>query len=137
EGREFTPALARKAENCLLVDPANLDSRLQLLGYYAVFRGKRTFLTRAKNYATHLCWLIRNKPAEKILGECTAWTSSAPFTKVKRHWEKAIESNPNNLAILANAAGSLTIGWPKVAEKYYLQAIELDPDNAWYFEQLV
>lgn len=111
--------------------PDNLDARTRLLGYY--FSRQHSDHNAAERRQQHILWLIEHRPEAEITSLPYASLDhpmAEAFDDAQRLWQDHVENNPENVAILTNAASFFTRS-PRLdlAEQYYEKAKELEPDN--------
>lgn len=136
-GGKLTPEKAESLEAELGRDPENLFARAELLGYYA--RQVRDDSARARRHE-HVLWLIKNAPGTNALDSSEAMIAHRLYPKAyqeaTRLWTAHLESNPNNLAILRNAAQFHTLGDRTTAIQLLERAQALDDRNPLWAREL-
>ncbi len=136
-GRDPTPERAASLEAELFENPEDLFARAQLVGYY--YRQFRDRSARARRHE-HVLWLVKNAPEANVLNESEGWIDqslySETYRKATRLWSSHLESDPNNLAILQNAASFYTLGDRETAIQLLERAQALDASNPFWAEQL-
>ncbi len=133
-GLNLSLAKARAMKNTLsgTACAEELEKRLMLAGFFEnrSVRDER-FL---EEFAAQLIFLIENYPTRKIHQFLFFSHCSTAYNKVKRRWMNVVNSNPNNLEVLDNAASFCSLWSPRTAEKIYLQAESIDSNNPhWAF----
>ena len=132
EGRRLTRAQARALESELAAQPDDLDLRTRLLSYYMGRHYQRGADNSARN--AHILWLIANRPAAPVAGlpyaSMDAPSEPATYAQAKALWLEQAARQPENLAILNNAARFFTQDDSKLADDLYRRAQTLEPENA-------
>ncbi len=106
-----------------------LAARLILMGKYF---GSRTATIRASR-ATHIYWIIEHHPDRKIAGSPEAlllkFEQAATYEPAGALWTRQCAAHKSNAAVLGNAARFFVLNEPDLAEKLFLSAQTLEPDN--------
>ncbi len=112
--------------------------RVLLLG--AFFRRRETSQQWRQWRNEHILWLINNQPRAQVLASPYCHLSESEdegaFVEARRKWIELIESNPDDLSILDNAAGFFHLNDPTYSESLYQKARELEPENPKWSEKL-
>jgi tetratricopeptide (TPR) repeat protein len=132
-GRNLNANLAAKLEEKLKVDENDLDSRINLLGYY----GKSQYQSDSarSSLVEHVVWIVQNRPHLKISGlpyatiHLNSDSESEGYARVKVIWLSQIQLHPSDTAILANAAHFFLHHDKELAESCLLKAKKLEADN--------
>jgi hypothetical protein len=140
-GRLFTPELVKAAEARLLENPKDLDTRLQLLGYYDPGH-KRSEEKKElwKHYAPLVLGLIENHPETDLAGQAGAMLlarfydlqDTGDWQKGAALWDKLLAANPTNAQIVGQAAVYRSWDLFRPQEQTTLlfeKACQLDPKN--------
>jgi hypothetical protein len=113
-----------------------LAARTVLLGKY--FLGKKKAVRAAR--ATHIYWIIEHHPDFKVAGSPDAalfkFQEPVAYKPAKELWLQQCEANQSNAAVLGNAARFFLLNEPEIAEKLFLQAQRIEPDNPQWHELL-
>ncbi|MBI2811373.1 MAG: hypothetical protein HYX67_11160 [Candidatus Melainabacteria bacterium] len=141
EGRGLDLAAARQMELSVSENPADIDSRIKLLGHY--FTKWRSSKPISEARFAHIEWLVHNCPEHAICGSgyITPAGDAGHHAKIKAKWRARINANPNNTTILSNAASFLALntGDPSdsvLEEQYLLKCTELEPLDMFWSRQL-
>ena len=127
DGFQMTPAQARRAENLLLREPANLKAHLKLLGYYR--RGSYKDDTDGEKYTDQVVWLIEHRPKSDALSTAVFVHDNRHFQRARKHWLLALKRSPDNTRILDNAAHCCIHADRVLAERLWKRARLLEPLN--------
>ena len=129
-GFKLTADEAVKLQDKTAADPADLESRLQLLGYY----GRNSIMQPAqrKSQAELVCWWVNNYPEAAAHKQSNMHASIDPtgYMSAKKAWQKQASNYPENTAILRNAARFFLQSDRSIATEYLQRAQKLEPDNA-------
>lgn len=136
KGQHLTDARAQELEVALVRTPEDLSARCQLLGYYS----PRQFWSQANRQARqgHVQWFIQHQP-ELNLGNyanLNAHMDGAAYAQAKELWLQQVNENPQNLAILGNAAQFCLLNDRPIAEEFLKRAQILQPSNPSWFSQM-
>ena len=130
-GSNLTQEKAASLEAELAEKPEDLFARAQLVGYYYA-RQFRDRSARARRHE-HVLWLIENAPEANLLDTSEVQINgilySETYRKATRLWSTHSEGDPNNLAILKNAAKFQMFGDRKTAIQLLERAQALDDSN--------
>lgn len=130
-GSKLTPAQAAEFEAALVQNPHDIAIRTQLLGYYFM-RSIRNFDASDAQEA-HILWLVGHNPETGVLGESYgmihAGTNTAGYLRVRELWLGHLDAQPQNIAILGNAAAFFTLSDRKLALQTFQSLFRLDPTN--------
>lgn len=135
KGGKMTPDEAAKLEKKLAKNPDDLNVAVQLLGFYFLAHDDDA---REKSEKLILS-LIQSHPEAAIFETPYANLNKGldnNYAEAQKLWAQQVEYNPENTAVLMNAAASALSSDKAVAEKYFLQAQALDPDNPEISERL-
>ncbi len=131
---EAAKALQIKAD----ADPADVESRLQLLGYY----WQKTIFTPAvrEPHLKLVCWVIENYPESKAAAvpesEVNAGIDPKSYGIVRALWLKTIKDHPTNTTILGNAAKFFLLSERDLSEELLKKAQTIDPQNPLWAQDL-
>src|SRR5271156_5274389 len=105
-------------------------SRIVMLGYYdrARHRGPKKEQNATK-FLKHLIWIIDNAPGHPDLEQVLMVPGEAGCQKASSHWRKAVRENPDDVAILANAARFFCLISFSACETLWKKVIEIEPGN--------
>ena len=131
QGNDLTAEEVNTLEGQLVHEPNDLVSRAKLLGFYSFARINSE---QAKNsYQRHALWIIENKPETEIASG--GFTSFNPiidgeaFFQARKLWLQQVDKNPDNAAIIGNAATFFLIHDSNKAEQLFKKAQSLEPKN--------
>lgn len=139
-GRNLKDAQAQKLERKLELDPADLDSRILLLGHYTGRRFHSVEL--AERRAQHIIWFVENRPEHPIFGSPWAGCfSRSPdgsrlYKEIKLRWLRLVSSPAVTTRILLNAANFFIHEEKELSEQCLLQARALAPDDYYVLDRL-
>ena len=117
-------------------DPADIESRLQLLGYY---ERKVIFSKEMRGPQFVLIdWLIREYPESKAAGSAPMHAGIDPsgYGKAKARWLQTVKEHPRNAVILGNAAKFCLLSERDLSEEFLKQAQALEPQNPQWAQDL-
>jgi tetratricopeptide (TPR) repeat protein len=128
DGSSLSLDQVQQMEQALLVSPNNAVMRAQLLGYYyprqVEFQQPR---------AVHVLWIIQHEPTDTFSGSTYCRidpdTDAAGYAKAIALWQQIQAKDPDNTAILRNAASAFAPADDIIAETYLRHGIELQPKN--------
>ena len=112
-GRVFTPEQVKVAEARLQNNPKDLDSRLQLLGYYDPSHNSSVEKKELwKHHASLVLGIIENQPETDLAGQTGAMLlarfseleDQGDWDKGAALWDKLMAANPTNAQIVGQAA---------------------------------
>jgi hypothetical protein len=128
-GSDLSDKRVAQIERRLLEDSSNLELRLLLLGFYE--RGSHhDGDVRSEEFLRHLIWMIQNHPDNQVLSHMQNYCyDNHSFRRAKWHWLRAVKLNSSNPTILNNAAHCFRSPAPKLAEKMWRKAQEIEPLN--------
>jgi len=139
-GSSLSEQDAKDLEAQLRKDPADADSRVQLIGYYshrAMGAGRNA---PVEEWIGHLTWLVKNQPEADILGvdspRLNRYQSPENWDRLKELWLEAIRKHRNDARVLGNAAGYLSADNTKLGAELLERAISLDPDDPYWHKRL-
>lgn len=115
-GRQLSQEAAAALEQLLADEPEHHTLRVQLIGYY----GKLDRDTESgKRRLEHILWLIKNQPEARVLARPEAQIYARSEVDAHRGassaWSKHLESTPEDLDVLRNAAEFYKRGNRKLA----------------------
>ena len=138
QGIQLSSEAAKQLQIKADADPADLESRLQLLAYYS-----RHSLLTADLREPHLklaTWLVANFPEAETAGQpysqIHASFNPGGYIKLKNLWLKIVEAHSQNTRILSNAAKFCLQSDRPVAEDLLKKAREIEPENGEWPERL-
>ncbi|MBS2007433.1 MAG: hypothetical protein JST01_10355 [Cyanobacteria bacterium SZAS TMP-1] len=117
-------------EEKLNADPADLQARMTLLGYY--FMTQHGGPEIAKKLATVTIWLIDNLPdcgLFQVWGCLDKNLDPENYEEAKEHWQMQLEKHPDNLRIICGAAEFFQQHDHLLSEELLNKAISLDTNN--------
>ena len=128
KGRGLSAAAAAALEVRLRENPQDLTARAQLVGYY--YAGRRA---DPRRHTKHVLWFIRNMPESTVLGSGPARISpmfdADGYLEAKRTWQRLVQEEPDNVAILRHAAGFHASIETALAAALLRRAEDLQPSN--------
>ena len=119
-------------------DTADWDvaARTMLLGKYFLSKKKAVRAARA----THIYWIIEHHPDFTVAGSPDAALykseESIAYKPAKELWLRQCEAHKSNAAVLGNAARFFLLNEAEIAEKLFLEAQKIEPDNPQWHELL-
>ena len=129
-GRELSQEVAIALEQRLADNPGDETSRVQLVAYY--FRRLRDSDAR-KRRIEHVLWLVRNQPESEVLsvppGQINHRLHTDAHAEAWTVWSQHLESMPDNLKVLRNAAGFIRLSDRPRAIELLERAQRLDGAN--------
>jgi tetratricopeptide (TPR) repeat protein len=137
-GSQLTSEEAEKLEDTLKVNPDDLSSRTQLLGYYFCKQFESDAARTA--HQKHVLWVIEHCPDAMVAGQPEACLNPRldgdAYHKAKELWLKQVESHKNDTAVLGNAAQFVFIHEKDMAEDLLKTAQAFEPANPEWAEEL-
>ncbi|HQZ66350.1 MAG TPA: serine/threonine-protein kinase [Planctomycetaceae bacterium] len=136
KGRNLSPEAARRLQKGADADPENLQSRLQLIGYYWAESFRSPDARRAHEKLS--LWLIENYPELPVAGAVEAQidSSSEEYLRAKSLWLNHVKDHNTNPQVLGNAARFFCLSDFSIAEDLLLKAKRFEPKNpAWSNQQ--
>jgi hypothetical protein len=138
QGLKLPETEAQALEKQLLADPNDLSARIKLLSYYST----RQFQSKEARGARqgHVLWIIEHAPENEIAG--TPYCSLIPalddevYERAVALWRKQLQSRPEDVAVLGNAARFFLLPNPEEAQTLLEKARALDPKNPKWAKQL-
>lgn len=137
-GSQLAADGAERLEAVVAKNPDDLDTRIRLLGYYALPRNLSVDAeTKARK---HIDWIIQNHPDSPIAGtpycQINYLLDADGFNEAKQLWLQQTKSHASDAAVLANAADFFQLADGDQAEKLLMQAAQLDPQNPNWHDKL-
>lgn len=136
-GRELSQEAAVALEQRLADDPGDTTARVQLLAYY--FSRPRDSDAR-KRKIDHILWLVRNRPESEVLsapyGQINHVLNTDAHSEAWAAWSQHLESMPDNLKVLRNAAGFLRFRDRQRAIELLERAQRIDRENPLWAKEL-
>jgi len=135
--QEITAEDAKALEEGLKANPDNRAAREKLITYY--FRAN--LMSRApgleERREQHIFWLIEHHPDSELAGSPEAGIqpvglsgSTEGYQHGKQLWLQQVETHPENLRVLCNAAAFVSLWDSKVGRELLEKALILDPSDA-------
>ena len=127
----LTEAAAKELQAKADSDPNDIESRIQLLGFYH----RKSILSKQLRESHHklACWFIENYPDSKIAGDHAAHVMGTidpiGYVKARELWLDAVRSHDQNIAVLVNAANFFRWDDRDKSEELLIKAQVLQPDN--------
>jgi hypothetical protein len=137
-GDKISAEAIKDHEAASLSQPDDIGLRILLLGHYS----QRQFVADAARMArqAHILWIIEHAPETSIAGSNFAdldyHMDGAAYEQARQLWMSQIETNPQNIAILGNAASFLTLCDKTKCGELLRRAKTLEPDNPRWTERL-
>ncbi len=137
-GHQLTDEAAKRIEALLESNPKDIDSRTMLIGYYLShqFDNEEKHKCREK----HILWMITHAPDSAVLstpdGTLNPSFDAEFYATAKSEWQRHIDSEPNNLKYLENAANFFFVFDPVQSEVYLLKAQSIDIKAPYWAEKL-
>lgn len=136
-GRDLTGEEAVDLERSVAENPWDLESRTRLLGHYSA---RRTDDEARSAYREHVLWLIEHQPEAPVLGLTTLGVNPVRDGRLYRQgaaiWERHLERDPNNLAILHNASAYFLFAERELALELLERASRIEPENPRWRERI-
>jgi RNA polymerase sigma factor (sigma-70 family) len=135
-GQRLSAAQAQELEIHLAQEPNDLAARCQLLGFY--FLAQRRSQPAHDARLGHIQWLIQQHPELDLgaYGSLDPMLDGDAYAQAKATWLQQVQANPQNVAILGNAAQFFTLQDRATAEDLLKQAQALEPTNPAWFSQM-
>jgi len=137
EARLFSDADVHLLERQLLVDPEDLEARIKLFFFYSEYEGRRLKREDAdQKLSKQVLWLIENKPAVSgFLRHKLSLTGHGfkpkTFAKLRQAWLQQVSANPNEAAVVGNAASFIVWKDIETAADLFERAYTLQPEEGW------
>ena len=112
-------------------DPNDIESRLQLLGYY----NRHSILNKSlrESHTELACWLIENYPDSRAAGSHAAHVTGTinplGYVKARLLWLDTVKIHDQNVTILLNASGFFLLDDNDLSEELLKKAEAIEPDN--------
>lgn len=130
-GNKLTTDQAKQFEAQLPGGDDELVIRILLLGYY--FLGQQGSPAARERRQRHILWLIEHAPEIETAGSPLACVvkqeDKETYQQARQLWQEQIRRQPNNTAVLGNAASFLLLRDRELSEQYYRRAQTLEPRN--------
>lgn len=136
QGDRLSEEAAKALHATADADPSDVESRLQLLGYY---RRKTIFTPAAREpHLKLVCWVVENYPESKAAAEAhvDAVIDPKSYGVVRALWLKTMEDHPKNTGILGNAARYFLLSERDLSEEFLKKAQTIDPQNPQWAQSL-
>ena len=138
QGGRLTENAAKALQAKADADPTDIESRLQLLGFYY-----HSVIHTQQGHNPHMnlaIWFIENYPESEAAGNSDAHidpiNNPSGYGKAKALWMKTVEAHPDNALVLGNAAKFFLIFERDLSEGFLKQAQALEPENPQWAEDL-
>lgn len=129
---------AARLESLLATNPADVEARTKLLGYYA--QRSYTEADARRRKIAHCLWMIRHRPEAEIVGTPFCHVQhvidAAGYRKAKALWDKQVKKHRSNTAVLANAAHFYTAEKRSTAIAILKRLQRMEPRNPEWHERL-
>ena len=135
--QRVTAVEAKALEEGLKTTPDNLSVRKKLITYYfeAMLTSRAPELEERREQ--HIFWLIEHHPDSELAGSPEAGIhpvgfsgSTEGYQRGKQLWLQQVESHPDNLRIVRNAARFVSLWDRKFGRELLEKALILDPGDA-------
>jgi hypothetical protein len=131
----LTPLQAEQKEAALRGNPADMAVRASLLEFY--FRGPGAASVTIPARRAHILWLIQNAPADPLAGGPSATIDAAGhkladpegFKLASDAWREQIAKQPQNAAVLGNAAYFFKLSDMPLTLQLLERAVALRPND--------
>ena len=137
-GRELSQEGAVALEQRLADNPGDHTARVQLIVYY--FFGRPPNSGARKRRIEHVQWLVRNQPEAEVLsvppGQIHHRVDADAYSEAWTAWSQHLESMPDNLKVLRNAAGFLMFSDRQRAIELLERAQRIDGSNPLWAREL-
>ena len=136
KGQRLSAEEAQALESKLAQEPQDLSARCQLLGYYSTRQYSSKSAREARQ--AHVLWFIQNQPELSLTSNAflDPISDRSAYDEAKALWLEQTNRNPQNVAILANAAAFCLLHDRPLAEDLLKQAQALEPKNPVWSEQM-
>jgi tetratricopeptide (TPR) repeat protein len=139
ESRSMAPEEALLLEKQVSDGDTSLESRLKLLGYYSPKQYSSSVSKSAR--IKHIAWMVTNYPSHFVSGmpECSVLRGSASwrdFHYISKLWRQQAKSHWSDPKVLGNVGDSFILNQIELAERYFIRAKELEPDNSRWLDRL-
>lgn len=138
QGRELSADAAEELEKKLEKDPGDLESRIQLLGYY--FRAQHTSAEARGARQKHVLWVIEHHPEARFAGGPEASLNHIldrdAYSQAKKLWLKQAKKDGAKASVLGNAARFFLLAERDRAEELLKKAQTLEPHVGEWSQQL-
>ncbi len=129
----LTPLQAEQKEVALRANPGDMKARAALLEFY--FRGPGAPAVAIPARRAHILWLIQNAPADPLAGGPSATIDASGhkladaegFKLASDAWRGQIAKQPQNAAVLTNAAYFFKLSDRALTLQLLERAVELQP----------
>ncbi len=138
QGNRLSEEAAKALQATADADPSDVESRLQLLGYY----WQKTIFTPAARepHLKLVCWVVENYPQSEAAAvpesQVNAGIDPKSYSKVRALWLKTVEDHPENSEILGNAAHFFLLPERDLSEELLKKAQTIDPKNPQWAQDL-
>lgn len=135
EGADMSPDQILEMEARIAKDPADLEARLSLIGYYHHVPQARRTTTKA---LPHIMWLVENHPGAFTCRSCGL---GLPYTEeqnleFEKLWLEQIRLHPNDDKIVGNAGSNIRSTNEKLGWHYIRQAALLNPEEEYWARKI-
>lgn len=134
-----SPQETAALESRLLVNPEDLDARVQLLQLYLDTATSPAGVdpVRQSLRLQHILYLVEHHPEAQVSGSRIAYVyrANGPYANpsdheaVRAQWLAAVQSHAKNTAVVLNAVRFLEVEEAGDAERVLQRAIDADPEN--------
>ncbi len=129
-GKNLSRQKVQELEASLVKKPADIDVRLNLIGYYSANSQAPADRMRHRG---HVLWMLENRPEHPATGESSLRDLPGDpegNARILTIWQRHLESRPDDVAVLKNAERFFFGKDPAEAERLILRISEEEPDNA-------
>ena len=136
KGQRLSAEAAQALESKLVQDPEDLAARCQLLGYYYTRQSGSKSAREARQ--SHVLWFIQHHPELRLLGYAylDPLLDGPVYAQAKTLWLQQLSNNPQDSALLGNAAEFCLLHDRPTAEALFKQAQAMEPANPAWSERL-
>lgn len=127
----LTVAQVQDLEKELKANPDDIRKRVTLITYYM---NQSMFQQAASPFKDHVLYVIKHYPETRYAGNPTlrldGLVMPGETNPVSELWKQHVKEQPDNIAILHNAARHFAVRDPKENEKLLLAARKLEPEDS-------
>jgi len=136
-GRRLTANEATLEEDSLTEDPDDLTARSALITYYFRIPTASKAPDLEEKREQHILWLIQHHPDAEFAGSPEAhieqsgkYGSAEGYQHGKQLWLQQVDSHPDNVRVLDNAAKFVSLEDPNLERQLLEKALALEPSDA-------
>lgn len=135
-GAALTTEEAVDLERRVAEDPWDLESRTVLIGHYLTHLADDEAPSARRE---HILWLIEHQPEAPVLGVpifANPVLDGRLYRRGAAIWNRHLERDPNNLAILHNASAYFLLAERELAIELLERASQIEPENPRWRERI-